>query len=274
MKSLIFKCSIILLVVLGFNACTKDTDDDSDYEVNSTFMEHEMSQTSNFADEAYQTGNIESGFTGGQVEVRGGGCATVTKDTLSTPKTITIDFGPTNCLCKDGRYRRGKILVSYEGKYKEAGSVHTITFDGYYVNDNHIEGSKTVTNIGPDAQGRIQYAITESIKITMANGKYFERSSSRTRTWVKGYDTPTKADDEYKITGTNTTSNSKGYGFNAEITTPLLVSADCDNIKAGIAVLVPKNPVKPQISIDFGDGTCDDLATVTINGKTHIIHLK
>ena len=35
-----------------------------------------------------------------------------------------------------------------------------------------------------------------------------------------------------------------------------------------------KNPVKPQISIDFGDGTCDDLATVTINGKTHIIHLK
>ncbi|HMV23311.1 MAG TPA: hypothetical protein PKA71_03225, partial [Saprospiraceae bacterium] len=66
MKSLIFKCSIILLVVLGFNACTKDTDDDSDYEVNSTFMEHEMSQTSNFADEAYQTGNIESGFTGGQ----------------------------------------------------------------------------------------------------------------------------------------------------------------------------------------------------------------
>ena len=83
-------------------------------------------------------------------------------------------------------------MVSYEGKYKEAGSVHTITFDGYYVNDNHIEGSKTVTNIGPDAQGRIQYAITESIKITMANGKYFERSSSRTRTWVKGFDTPSQ----------------------------------------------------------------------------------
>ena len=33
-----------------------------------------------------------------------GGCATVTYDSISNPKTITINFGPTNCMCLDGRY--------------------------------------------------------------------------------------------------------------------------------------------------------------------------
>ncbi|GAB1396014.1 hypothetical protein MASR1M65_07910 [Saprospiraceae bacterium] len=111
----------------------------------------------------------------------------------------------------------------------------------------------------------------------MANGKYFERSSSRTRTWVKGFDTPSKArhDENAEITGTNTASSSKGLRIQRRDNhTIARISRLRQRIKAGIVVVVPKNPVKPQISIDFGDGTCDDLATVTINGKTHIIHLK
>src|ERR1051325_8808903 len=38
-------------------------------------------------------------------------CATVTIDTSSSSKTITIDFGTTACLCSnwDGKYREGKI---------------------------------------------------------------------------------------------------------------------------------------------------------------------
>jgi hypothetical protein len=56
--------------------------------------------------------------------ITGSGCATVS----SIPGTITINFGSSDCLCKDGRTRRGEIIVTYTGKYAASGSVHTITF--------------------------------------------------------------------------------------------------------------------------------------------------
>ena len=34
---------------------------------------------------------------------------------VSDTRTLTIDFGSTNCLCPDGRYRRGKIVVVFTG---------------------------------------------------------------------------------------------------------------------------------------------------------------
>lgn len=36
--------------------------------------------------------------------------------------------------------------------------------------------------------------------------------------------------------------------------------------------LTPSN--KPTRHIDFGSGTCDDIATVTINNHTYTIHLR
>ena len=59
-----------------------------------------------------------------------GGCATVTRDTLSTPRRITIDYGPVNCLCRDGRYRRGIVFVDYTGQRGVAGSTATLSFSG------------------------------------------------------------------------------------------------------------------------------------------------
>ena len=40
---------------------------------------------------------------------------TVTRDTVSIPHRITIDFGSSNHLCKDGIDRRGKIYIDYTG---------------------------------------------------------------------------------------------------------------------------------------------------------------
>ena len=48
----------------------------------------------------------------------------------------------------DGKNRRGIINVSYTGSYRATGSVHTITFTDYFVNDNQLLGVKTVTNTG------------------------------------------------------------------------------------------------------------------------------
>jgi len=46
----------------------------------------------------------------------------VTFDTTATPRTITLDFGDVNCTAANGRLRRGRILVSYTGRYREPGT--------------------------------------------------------------------------------------------------------------------------------------------------------
>lgn len=79
--------------------------------------------------------------------------------------TITVDFGASNCLCNDNRYRRGKVIFIYSGLYRTIGSVITITTSNYFVNDNQVLGTKTITNIAPPTgiNGRHSIVVTGTI---------------------------------------------------------------------------------------------------------------
>ena len=63
-----------------------------------------------------------------------GTCATRTYNAQT--RTLTLDFGPVNCLCPDGRYRRGKIVATFatDTPVRRAGA--TVTRENYFVNDN------------------------------------------------------------------------------------------------------------------------------------------
>jgi hypothetical protein len=128
-------------------------------------------------------------------------CATVTHDTTTNPKTITVDFGSVNCLCNDGRNRRGQILISYTGHYKDSGSVHTITFNNYFVNDNQVLGTKSVQNMGTNTLGQSYFNVNVTGKIILAStGDSIIWNSTRVRTWTQGESTQTRLDDVYEIT--------------------------------------------------------------------------
>jgi hypothetical protein len=59
-------------------------------------------------------------------------CATRTYDAAT--RTLTLNFGTTNCLCPDGRYRRGVITAVFSGPYRQAGAVVTINCSNCFVN--------------------------------------------------------------------------------------------------------------------------------------------
>ena len=87
------------------------------------------------------------------------------------PKTLTIDFGTTNCTDNYGVNRRGKIIATATGKYRDAGTIITITPSNYYVNDYKIEGTKTVTNNGQNSYGQTTFNINiDNAKVTYPNG--------------------------------------------------------------------------------------------------------
>lgn len=199
------------------------------------------------------------------------GCATITHDTIAIPHTILIDFGTTNCLCGDNRYRRGEVHVSYTGKYRDSGTVITVTFNNYFVNDNKVMGTKTITNLGKNTNGNWNYSIQVNGSILKSNGGTVTWTSTRNREWIAGANTNTKWDDVYLISGSAAGTNANGKSFTVTITNPLRKEIGCKHFTSGIFDLNISG--KATRTIDYGTGTCDALATVTINGVVYNITL-
>lgn len=199
-------------------------------------------------------------------------CANVTHDTVSNPRTLVVDFGSANCLCRDGRYRRGKILVSYTGRYFETGSVRTMTFDNFYRNDNKLEGTRTITNNGLNAQGQYFWTINASnMKVTKTDGSIHSWNSTRTRTMVAGQNTSDWYDDEYLISGTASGINARGINYTAQITTPLHRALSCRWIDSGVIEISPEE--RRTRIVNFGSGTCDNEATITVGNRSRTINM-
>lgn len=272
MRTTNFKLFIASIVILVFSmsSCNKNWEELADAAEESTLAESSFNDVNQIADEA-ASGNLNSYKTDDASGL--GPCASITHDTTSTPRMLTIDFGSTNCLCLDGRNRRGKIIVSYSGRYRDAGSVANFTLDNYFVNDNQILGTKTVTNMGINTAGNIWYDISVSGSVIKADGSgTITWNSDREREWIAGYTTSTRGDDEYRITGSASGTTAGGDAYNASITTPLHRSLACRYIDSGVIELTVGSATTR--TLDFGSGTCDNTATLTTSGRTRTITLR
>ena len=195
-------------------------------------------------------------------------CYTVTINPLAItvfPKTVTIDFG-TGCLGKDGKTRKGKIITVFTGPLRIPGSKATTTFDGYYVNDVHVEGTHVIDNNSTADLRRFTRTITEG-KLTKSNGNYILWNANHTNTQTTGLGTPLfHWDDEFDITGTANGQNSHNGTISTwtrTITTALHKKVNCKWFDKG-QVALTFNGLSAKL--DFGDGTCDNKAVVNYNG--------
>ncbi len=275
MKTLKTGITVLLLSMAVMSGCKKNSENVNDTTSASDLEQSEAlsNDVSNIADNVANTGGAGFRMATNEELFNGlGQCATVTHDTVSNPHILTIDFGPTNCLCGDGRYRRGKIIVTYTGHYFQIGTVRTMNFDNFYRNDNKLEGTRTITNNGLDANGQMNWTITgQNMKVTKSNGKIHTWNSTRVRTLLAGANTPTWTDDVYQITGTTNGVNGNGIAYTANITTPLHRALSCKWFDSGVVQVIPDG--KPKRILDYGKGACDDQATVKIKNRIHQITL-
>lgn len=262
-----------------FTSCKKKTKEEKDSDTSDAYDNSLASSTvndmTNISDEAGRTYNVSSFKTEESAGLLSSSCATLTFDTLASAKTITVNFGATNCLGNDGRNRRGSLVINFTGKYRDSATVITITPQNYFVNDNQVTGTKTITNNGHNAAHHLVYKVNANITITKAsNAGTITWNSIRQREWMQGESTATWSDDIYSITGNASGSRSNGTTFTSTITTPLIrnMSFGCRrHFTSGVLEHSPSG--KATRIIDFGNGTCDDQATVTINGNTYNITL-
>jgi hypothetical protein len=197
-------------------------------------------------------------------------CATATYDSSTT--TLTIDYGTTNCLCKDGRYRKGVVTLSYHGQYLDSGSTVKLSVFDYYVQDVKFNGTKTITNLG-NASGSFRFAYeVKNASAETDNGTItWETNAEITKT--EGAETPLwPFDDQYLVTGTSRGTNRNGVNYTVETTVPLKKRNEFNVacLKHYVSgVLRLEDDDDNFILIDYdpvGGEPCDLVARINING--------
>ncbi len=191
-------------------------------------------------------------------------CATITvAPQAGFPKTIVIDFGQ-GCTSPNGITRSGSITVVLSDSLRLPGSTAISSFQNYFVNGFKIEGNHTLTNISSAGVKRWRREV-ENGKITSPNGNVRLHESDREIEHAHGANTPHNIlDDEFHITGTATITNPAGITRTSEILSELHKKVICANIDEGTMRIDGPNH---YAVLDYGNGTCDRLATISIDGN-------
>jgi hypothetical protein len=194
-----------------------------------------------------------------------GNCAVVTVSGNFPAKNIKIDFG-TGCTSPSGVVRKGIINIVLTDSVRKSGSIATTTFDNYYVNGFKKEGTIIRTNTTvANSNTRSFNRTVNNGKITSPAGKVWTHSSNINITQTAGVSTPCDlTDDVYTLAGTRTATNANGKTRTSTTQTPLQKKMSCANIDQGI--LQVQGPSHTAL-IDFGSGSCDNLATISIDGR-------
>lgn len=279
-----FVLAISLLSAISFS-CKKEQKETLEYDTQTSqdnaLAEGTFNDVNNIVNQAMLNGNV--GLTTYRSITNNNsplsGCATVTVTPNGAGGSVVVDFGTTNCFCRDFKYRRGVVNFTYNGAYKDSGTVIITTFTDFYVGKDtlnmfKVNGTKTVTCHGQTASGYVYQVEVNGSLIDVSN-RTMTWTSSRIRTWTSGYATGGIngwTDDVYAISGTASGTSFEGNSFTVSITSPLIVDFSCRWITQGRIELTPAG--KPTRTLDYGTGTCDGLATVTVNGISFQITLR
>ena len=192
-------------------------------------------------------------------------------DSTFWPKVITVDYGDL-CVGLHDRTRSGKIIITITGRYMVPGSRRTVELVDYYVDGVHVEGTRTTTNEGRNDAGNLVFStILKDGKITKNDTTIITREYERYREWVAGEETRNRWDDVFFITGNGSGTTFCGHSYEMTITSPLERARSCRFIKSGtVSITIDDNP---PITLDYGDGTCDNIATITNGDDTREIEL-
>ncbi|WP_445453854.1 hypothetical protein [Flavobacterium sp. 25HG05S-40] len=231
-------------------------------------------------EEANTYSDAINGKTSELIESELTSCATITRvpafgtaPTVGETVTKTIDFG-TGCTLNSGNVVSGRIIISFV--FQPSATSHTInySFDNFFHNGIAFNGDKTFTRTmtaAPNAHPIV--TMTMDLTATLPNGALYRRVGNRVREIIEGFGDAVLANNVYQITGSWVTTGPNGGTQTSTITTPLNVKMSCIAVNkpllvSGIITIVRNNNTA---TLDFGDGTCDNLAVLTVNGNNYNI---
>ena len=168
-----------------------------------------------------------------------------------TETGFTVTFA--DCSVESGENLDGSLSVVYgvEG----SDYAFTVTYDNLMVDGIKIDGTRSFAISGNEEESSVSFIIASNMIITMTDGAVISEEGNKTIAIVFGEEF---GDGALTIDG-KWVVKADGNTYSVDVSKLLEAQFGCDYIGKGL-MLLNKNGL--EVSVDFGDGGCDDSASV------------
>ncbi|MFA0961255.1 hypothetical protein AB9P05_05590 [Roseivirga sp. BDSF3-8] len=232
------------------------------------------------ASEQYETyAGFESGmmYADEGLEAAEGGrmnqdCYTMTYNVSESSVAYTLDFGD-GCTTPDGQTIRGALQVDMSFVIDESNisMAATYNFLNYEV-DGHIFSGKLIID-GLEFNADMSETTNFGYNLAMVDAKHTYPDGTHTllnREWRMDVDE--NDGNIFRVTGASSGKTRIGLRFSASIDEALEVNQLCGIQGLPVAGIWSASVAElGDISIDYGNGACDEIVTLTYNGTDYEI---
>lgn len=188
---------------------------------------------------------------------------TINSEPGGFPKTITFNYGDSTML-NGGFIVSGVIEIYMSSPLIFDGAERSVTFTNFVFDTLGINGVRNNVFTGDYVNSRL-YTIVSNMDFTFPDGSEVNRQENLATEWVGGLETIfNPLDDVILINGDITIIYNTIDIFIKEITDPLMKKGDCRWIVQGVIEFIDNGNL--LLTIDYGNGECDDIAIVTYEG--------
>jgi hypothetical protein len=251
-KQLTYLSVALLSVGLFFTSCKKEKTTAVDTTIEAQSQSDDQSRFSNESDAADDDANAALENLGGSYAGESPltpqlpfTCdATVTVDTASNPRTITITYNGNVCL--GARTRTGSVVLSFAPGFRwaTAGAQYSIAYQNLKITrviDNKsitINGTKTITNVSGGKLRNLATRLTPIVHTVQSTGMSITFDDASQRTWQVARQRSFSYDNGIVITITGISTQGGGiaewgvnrhnHTFTSAILQPLVIKQSCN----------------------------------------------
>jgi len=250
----------VMVALIGFQSCSEDGmpgegEAISETELQTILTTDRIASATDFAIAELYNGNTAAKT------------ASTAKDDCYSATYTDAGFEATfnNCVLNGTDNINGTVSVVYQEG--EGNSSFTATFTDFYVGTIKLNGTRTyqLTANSTDTTG--SYTVTSNMSIELEDG--YTITETGTKTLTVNYDEETQS-ILFSLSG-NWTLEIDDNTYAVEILDDLQGDSTCQNMTSG-SMVVSKNGL--AVTVDFGNGDCDDKATIIYpNGATEEVTL-
>ena len=269
LKTLLFLLLTVLLVV----SCSKkesntNEEESTDLTVANTQKSEEAEINTDKALFIVETAYTEIEEDTGRSMSLFSDCVIITISSENEVTFVTLDFG-SGCELQNGNIVSGKIHITYTPIQNGTRTIN-YTFDDFTLNDNSVEGGGTLYRERFNALGNPQSTFHHDILVTFTDGVTVTLNGVRVREWIEGVGSGVWMDNVFLVTGNWSVEVSTGFSRSAFVLEALRREATCPFFVSGLVEVIRNQTTG---TLDYGDGECDNIAILTVNGEEYTITL-
>ena len=254
-------CTItfLSLTLVIFQSCSEDAKSDTNQELTQAELKTilETDDITGVADSALAELFADNGSTG--KSAKSNECYSAEYSETGFVATFN------NCVLNGTDNVNGTLTVTYAVGNESAA--FTATYEDFYVGTIKINGTRSFTVNSSVDQNTISFTVTSDVSVEFENGSTVSENGTKTFEFTFGASLP---ESTFNISG-SWTIQADGNTYAVGTVDDLQGNFSCEHLTSG-SMVVSKNGL--AVTVDFGDGVCDDKAVVIYpNGATEEITL-